>query len=319
MNKKDIRKISEKVIKIQQDTIEELKINVADDVIKVIQYLAKIDGKIIVTGIGKSALVGMKVAATLNSTGSPSVFMHGSDALHGDVGVVSNKDVVIIISKSGNNRETIELVKNLKKSENVIIGFSSNKDSFLAKNSKYLVHTPIKKEACPHNLAPTTSSIIQMLVGDIIAISLMKFKNFDEKSFAKFHPSGSLGKKLTLTVFDILDDNLKPMVYTNDTLKKAIDEISSKMLGATVIMNQKKIVGIITDGDVRRILSKYKDPLNLKISTLVNKQPLTIDYKYLAVDALRLMNSKKISQLIVTKGNEYIGLVHIHQILKSGI
>ena len=319
MNKKDIRKISEKVIKIQQDTIEELKINVADDVIKVIQYLAKIDGKIIVTGIGKSALVGMKVAATLNSTGSPSVFMHGSDALHGDVGVVSNKDVVIIISKSGNNRETIELVKNLKKSENVIIGFSSNKDSFLAKNSKYLGHTPIKQEACPHNLAPTTSSIIQMLVGDIIAISLMKFKNFDEKSFAKFHPSGSLGKKLTLTVFDILDDNLKPMVYTNDTLKKAIDEISSKMLGATVIMNQKKIVGIITDGDVRRILSKYKDPLNLKISTLVNKQPLTIDYKYLAVDALRLMNSKKISQLIVTKGNEYIGLVHIHQILKSGI
>ena len=319
MNKKDIRKISEKVIKIQQDTIEDLKINVADDVIKVIQYLAKIDGKIIVTGIGKSALVGMKVAATLNSTGSPSVFMHGSDALHGDVGVVSNKDVVIIISKSGNNRETIELVKNLKKSENVIIGLSSNKDSFLAKNSKYLVHTPIKKEACPHNLAPTTSSIIQMLVGDIIAISLMKFKNFDEKSFAKFHPSGSLGKKLTLTVFDILDDNLKPMVYTNDTLKKAIDEISSKMLGATVIMNQKKIVGIITDGDVRRILSKYKDPLSLKISTLVNKQPLTIDYKYLAVDALRLMNSKKISQLIVTIGNEYIGLVHIHQILKSGI
>ena len=319
MNKKDIRKISEKVIKIQQDTIEDLKINVADDVIKVIQYLAKIDGKIIVTGIGKSALVGMKVAATLNSTGSPSVFMHGSDALHGDVGVVSNKDVVIIISKSGNNRETIELVKNLKKSENVIIGLSSNKDSFLAKNSNYLVHTPIKKEACPHNLAPTTSSIIQMLVGDIIAISLMKFKNFDEKSFAKFHPSGSLGKKLTLTVFDILDDNLKPMVYTNDTLKKAIDEISSKMLGATVIMNKKKIVGIITDGDVRRILSKYKDPLSLKISTLVNKQPLTIDYKYLAVDALRLMNSKKISQLIVTKGNEYIGLVHIHQILKSGI
>ena len=319
MNKKDIKKISEKVIKIQQDTIEDLKINVADDVIKVIQYLAKIDGKIIVTGIGKSALVGMKVAATLNSTGSPSVFMHGSDALHGDMGVVSNKDVVIIISKSGNNRETIELVKNLKKNENVIIGLSSNKDSFLAKNSKYLVYTPIKKEACPHNLAPTTSSIIQMLVGDIIAISLMKFKNFDEKSFAKFHPSGSLGKKLTLTVFDIIDDNLKPMVYTNDTLKKAIDEISSKMLGATVIMNQKKIVGIITDGDVRRILSKYRDPLSLKISTLVNKQPLTIDYKYLAVDALRLMNSKKISQLIVTKGNEYIGLVHIHQILKSGI
>ena len=281
--------------------------------------MAKIDGKIIVTGIGKSALVGMKVAATLNSTGSPSVFMHGSDALHGDMGVVSNKDVVIIISKSGNNRETVELVKNLKKNENVIVGLCSNKDSFLAKNSKYLIHTPIKKEACPHNLAPTTSSIIQMLVGDIIAISLMKFKNFDEKSFAKFHPSGSLGKKLTLTVFDIIDDKLKPMVSTNDTLKKAIDEISSKMLGATVIMNKNKIVGIITDGDIRRILSKYKDPLSIKISDLVNKQPLTIDHEYLAVDALSLMNSKRISQLVVTKESEYIGLVHIHQILKSGI
>ena len=319
MNKKDIKKISEKVIKIQQDSIKDLKMNIADDVIKVIQYLAKIDGKIIVTGIGKSALVGMKVAATLNSTGSPSVFIHGSDALHGDMGVISNKDVVIIISKSGKNRETIELVKNLKKNENVIISLSSNKDSFLAKNSNYLVHTPIKKEACPHNLAPTTSSIIQMLVGDIIAISLMKFKNFDKKSFAKFHPSGSLGKKLTLTVCDILDDKLKPMVSTSDTLKKAIDEISTKMLGATVIMNQKKIVGIITDGDVRRILSKYKDPLSLKVSSLVNKQPITIGYEYLAVDALRLMNSKKISQLIVTKGSEYMGLVHIHQILKSGI
>ena len=158
-----------------------------------------------------------------------------------------------------------------------------------------------------------------MLVGDIIAISLMKLKNFDEKSFAKFHPSGSLGRKLTLTVDEILDSELKPFVSVDDTLKQAIDEISSKMLGATVIMNQKKIVGIITDGDVRRILSKHKDPLNLKISTLVNKPPLIIDHEHLAIDALRLMNSKKISQLIVKKGSKYIGMVHIHQILKAGI
>ena len=307
MNKRDIRKISDNVIKIQQDTIEELKINIANDVSKVIEYLAKLDGKIIVTGIGKSALIGMKVAATLNSTGSPSVFMHGSDALHGDMGIISNKDAVIIISKSGNNTETIELLKNLKKNKNIIIGLSSDKDSFLAKNSKFLIHTPVEKEACPHNLAPTTSSIIQMLVGDIIAISLMKLKNFDEMSFAKFHPSGSLGKKLTLTVADILDNELKPMVFLDDTLKQAIDEISSKLLGATVVMNQKKIVGIITDGDVRRILSKYKDPLTLKISSIVKKLPLTIDHEHLAIDALKLMNSKKISQLIVTKGSKYIG------------
>ena len=319
MNKTDIRKISDEVIKIQEETIEKLKINIADDVSNVIEYLAKLDGKIIITGIGKSAIVGMKVAATLNSTGSPSAFMHGSDALHGDMGILSNEDAVIFISKSGNNIETIELVKNLKKNKNIIIGLCSNKDSFLAKNSDYLIHTPIEKEACPHNLAPTTSSIIQMLVGDIIAISLMKLKNFDAKSFAKFHPSGSLGKKLTLTVGDILDDELRPMVSINDTLKHAIDEISSKMLGATVIMNQKKIVGIITDGDVRRILSKHKNPLNLKISSLENKLPITIGHEHLAYDALSLMNSKKISQLIVTKDGKYKGMVHIHQILKSGI
>jgi arabinose-5-phosphate isomerase len=319
VNKTDIKKISDEVIKIQEETIEKLKINIADDVSNVIEYLANLDGKIIITGIGKSALVGMKVAATLNSTGSPSVFMHGSDALHGDMGILSNEDAVIFISKSGNNIETIELVKNLKKNNNIIIGLCSNKDSFLAKNSEYFIHTPIEKEACPLNLAPTTSSIIQMLVGDIIAITLMKLKNFDVKSFAKFHPSGSLGKKLTLTVDDILDNELRPMVSVNDTLKEAIDEISSKRLGATVIMNQKKIVGIITDGDIRRILSKHKDPLNLKISSLENKLPMIIDHEYLAFDALSLMNSKKISQLIVTKDGEYMGMVHIHQILKSGI
>ena len=319
MNKTEIKKISDGVIKIQEETIEKLKINIADDLSNVIEYLAKLDGKIIITGIGKSALVGMKVAATLNSTGSPSAFMHGSDALHGDMGILSNEDAVIFISKSGNNIETIELVKNLKKNNNIVIGLCSNKDSFLAKNSEYFIHTPIEKEACPLNLAPTTSSIIQMLVGDIIAITLMKLKNFDAKSFAKFHPSGSLGKKLTLTVDDILDNELRPMVSVNDTLKDAIDEISSKRLGATVIMNQKKIVGIITDGDIRRILSKYEDPLHLKISSLENKLPMIIDHEYLAFDALSLMNSKKISQLIVTKGGEYVGMVHIHQILKSGI
>ena len=319
MNKTDIRKISNEVIKIQEETIEKLKINIVDDISDVIEYLATLDGKIIITGIGKSALVGMKIAATLNSTGSPSVFMHGSDALHGDMGIISEKDAVIFISKSGNNTETIELVKNLKKNKNIIIGLCSSKDSFLAKNSEHLIHIPIDKEACPYNLAPTTSSIIQMLVGDIIAISLMKLKNFDIKSFAKFHPSGSLGKKLTLTVNDILDYDLRPMVSVDDTLRNAIDEISSKMLGATVVMDKKKIVGIITDGDIRRILSKHKDPLNQKISSLENNHPMTIDHQDLAIDALRLMNSKKISQLIVTKGTKYIGMIHIHQILKSGI
>ena len=319
MNNTNIKKIAHDVIEIQQSAIENVKITSTNDIIRTIEYLNELNGKIIVTGIGKSAIVAMKIAATLNSTGSPSVFMHGSDALHGDMGIISTNDAVIIISKSGNNSETIELVKNLKKNKIEIVGLSSDLDSFLAKNSKYIIHTPIEKEACPHNLAPTTSSIIQMLVGDIIAISLMKLKNFDEKSFAKFHPSGSLGKKLTLTVADILDIDLKPMVSVDDTFKHAIDEISSKMLGATVVMNEKKIVGIITDGDVRRILSNYKDPLLLKINSFVKTQPLFVDHQCLATDALKLMNSKKVSQLIVTKKNNYFGMIHIHQILKSGI
>ena len=319
MNNTDIKKIAHDVIEIQQSAIENLKITSTNDIVKTIEYLNKLEGKIIVTGIGKSAIVAMKIAATLNSIGSPSVFMHGSDALHGDMGIISTNDAVIIISKSGNNSETIELVKNLKKNKIEIVGLSSDLDSFLSKNSKYIIHTPIKKEACPHNLAPTTSSIIQMLVGDIIAISLMKLKNFDEKSFAKFHPSGSLGKKLTLTVADILDIDLKPMVSVDDTFKHAIDEISSKMLGATVVMNEKKIVGIITDGDVRRILSKHKDPLSLKINSFIKTAPLFVDHQCLAKDALKLMNSKKISQLIVTKKSKYFGMIHIHQILKSGI
>ncbi len=319
MNNTEIKKIAHDVIEIQQSAIENLKITCTNDIIKTVEYLNKLEGKIIVTGIGKSAIVAMKIAATLNSIGSPSVFMHGSDALHGDMGIISTNDAVIIISKSGNNSETIELVKNLKKNKIEIVGLSSDLDSFLSKNSKYIIHTAIEKEACPHNLAPTTSSIIQMLVGDIIAISLMKLKNFDKKSFAKFHPSGSLGKKLTLTVADILDIDLKPMVSVNDTFKHAIDEISSKMLGATVVMNEKKIVGIITDGDVRRILSKHKDPLSLKINSFIKTPPLFVDHQCLATDALKLMNSKKISQLIVTKKSKYFGMIHIHQILKSGI
>ncbi len=319
MNNVNLNKIAHDVIKIQQSSIENLKVTSIKGLIKTIGYLNELEGKIIVTGIGKSAIVAMKIAATLNSTGSQSVFMHGSDALHGDMGIISTNDAVIVISKSGNNLETIELVKNLKKNKINIVGLSSDRDSFLGKNSTYLIHTPVEKEACPHNLAPTTSSIIQMLVGDIIAISLMKLKNFDEKSFAKFHPSGSLGKKLTLTVADILDFDLKPMVSIDDTFKHAIDEISSKMLGATVVINEEKIVGIITDGDVRRILSKHKNPLSLKINSFVKNPPILVDHNCLAKDALRLMNSKKISQLIVTKKYKYFGMIHIHQILKSGI
>ena len=207
MNKDNSNSIIRQVIDTQLDAINNLKNSIDKNFDDIIKYLSKIQGRIIVTGIGKSAIIGMKISSTLNSTGSPSIFMHGSDALHGDLGTITNEDVLIYISKSGNNSDTIDLINNLKKNKINIISITANKNSHLAKNSKFIIYTPIDKEACPNNLAPTTSSGIQLLVGDIIAISLMSLKNFDSKSFAKFHPAGSLGKRLTITVEDLINTN----------------------------------------------------------------------------------------------------------------
>ena len=319
MNNSKSVEISSQVIDIQIDAINKLKKSINKDFDEIIAHLSKIKGRIIVTGIGKRAIIGMKISSTLNSTGSPSIFMHGSDALHGDLGTITKDDTLIYISKSGNNSDTIELINNLNKRKIDVIAITANKDSYLGKNSKFTIYTPIEKEACPNNLAPTTSSGIQLLVGDMIAICLMTLNEFDEKSFAKFHPAGTLGKKLTTTTGDLINFENKPEVKINSKFSDAINEISSKMLGATAVLKNEKIVGIITDGDVRRILEKYDDPLNVPLSKIIKKAPMTVKHSLLAIDALQIMNDNKITNLVVTKKEKYLGMLHIHDIINAGL
>ena len=319
MNNSKSVEISSQVIDIQIDAINKLKKSINKDFDEIIAHLSKIKGRIIVTGIGKSAIIGMKISSTLNSTGSPSIFMHGSDALHGDLGTITKDDTLIYISKSGNNSDTIELINNLNKRKIDVIAITANKESYLSKNSKFTIYTPIEKEACPNNLAPTTSSGIQLLVGDMIAICLMTLNEFDEKSFAKFHPAGTLGKKLTTTTGDLINFENKPEVKINSKFSDAINEISSKMLGATAVLKNEKVVGIITDGDVRRILEKYDDPLNVPLSKIIKKAPMTVKHSLLAIDALQIMNDNKITNLVVTKKEKYLGMLHIHDIINAGL
>ena len=319
MNNSKSVEISSQVIDIQIDAINKLKKSINKDFDEIIAHLSKIKGRIIVTGIGKSAIIGMKISSTLNSTGSPSIFMHGSDALHGDLGTITKDDTLIYLSKSGNNSDTIELINNLNKRKIDVIAITANKDSYLGKNSKFTIYTPIEKEACPNNLAPTTSSGIQLLVGDMIAICLMTLNKFDEKSFAKFHPAGTLGKKLTTTTEDLINFENKPEVKINSKFSDAINEISSKMLGATAVLKNEKIVGIITDGDVRRILEKYDDPLNVPLSKIIKKAPMTVKHSLLAIDALQIMNDNKITNLVVIKKEKYLGMLHIHDIINAGL
>ena len=319
MNNSKSVEISSQVIDIQIDAINKLKKSINKDFDEIIAHLSKIKGRIIVTGIGKSAIIGMKISSTLNSTGSPSIFMHGSDALHGDLGTITKDDTLIYLSKSGNNSDTIELINNLNKRKIDVIAITANRDSYLGKNSKFTIYTPIEKEACPNNLAPTTSSGIQLLVGDMIAICLMTLNEFDEKSFAKFHPAGTLGKKLTTTTADLINFENKPEVKINSKFSDAINEISSKMLGATAVLKNEKIVGIITDGDVRRILEKYDDPLNVPLSKIIKKAPMTVKHSLLAIDALQIMNDNKITNLVVTKKEKYLGMLHIHDIINAGL
>ena len=305
MNKISLKKISNNVLNIQINSIEKLKSSFDKNFEEIIEFLAKIKGRIIITGIGKSAIIGMKVSATLNSTGTPSIFMHGSDALHGDLGAITKDDVVICFSKSGNNNETIDLTRQIKKLNIHLIAITSNKESYLRKKSDNSIVYNIEKEACPNNLAPTTSTTIQLLIGDTIAICLMNLKDFKAKDFVKLHPSGSLGNV--------------PSISINSKFKNAIEEISSKMYGATAVLSDEKIKGIITDGDVRRTIRKFKNPLEIQVSKIMNCNPVLIESQILAFEALKIMNDNKITQLIVIENDIYLGMIHMDQILSQGI
>ena len=269
----------------------------------------------------KALLLLKKIVATFNSTGTPSIFMHAADAIHGDLGLIQKDDIVICISKSGNTPEIKALVPFIKANDaNKLIAITGDINSFLATSSDFVLNSSVEKEACPNNLAPTTSTTAQLVIGDAIAVTLLKLRGFDSKDFAKYHPGGSLGKKLYLKVKDLCDTKNKPVINTNANIGSVIVEMSEKMLGAVVVLNNSnEITGIITDGDLRRQLVKSLNISKIKAKEIMTKNPLIINANTMAIDALKLMKSKKISHLIVEQDNRYHGIIHIQNIIKEGI
>ena len=314
------------IIEIAKDSFE----NQGKSILSLGQYLTKdfedtvntihsSSGRVIVSGIGKSAIIGMKIVATLNSTGTPAIFMHAAEAIHGDLGVVQNNDTVILISKSGNTPEIKNLVPFLKERSICLVSITSNSSSFLAKNSNFFLSCYVEKEACLNNLAPTTSTTAQLVIGDALAICLSNLNGFSPDDFAKHHPGGMLGKKLFLKVSEIIDKNLKPELSENDDFKTVIDVISKNLLGAAVVTLNKKAIGIITDGDIRRVFSKNHNIEHFNAKNLMSLNPQKISSDTLASKALEIMNEHKITQLVVEDDNKYIGLIHMHNIINEGL
>ncbi|SMG10727.1 KpsF/GutQ family sugar-phosphate isomerase [Arenibacter troitsensis] len=311
--------IAKKTIENEAEAISFLATLLNKDFSNAVECIRHSKGRVIISGIGKSALIASKIVATLNSTGTPSIFMHAADAIHGDLGTVQKDDVVICISKSGNTAEIKMLVPLIKRGKNKLIGMTGNPDSFLAAQADYILNTYVEKEACPNNLAPTTSTTAQLVIGDALAICLLELKGFSSKDFAKYHPGGALGKKLYLRVGDIASNNQIPQVSTNSDVKSVIIEISEKMLGAAAVMEDQKIVGIITDGDIRRMLNKYDNIYGLTAKDIMSITPKTIASDVLAVKALEIMQANNISQILVVDGENYKGIVHLHNLIKEGI
>ena len=284
-----------------------------------VQLIYNSKGRVIITGIGKSAIIANKIVATLNSTGTPSVFMHAADAIHGDLGLVLKEDVVICISKSGNTPEIKVLIPLLKKAKNTLIAITGNLKSMLAEQADFIFNSYVEKEACPNNLAPTTSTTAQLVIGDALAVCLLEIRGFSSDDFAKYHPGGALGKKLFLTVKDLLALNEKPAVSLKSAVKEVIIEISKKRLGVTAVIENNKIVGIITDGDLRRMLANTEDFSKLCAEDIMSKAPKTINVNAMAIEAMELMESSEISQLLVHDEEHYAGVIHLHDLIKEGI
>lgn len=318
----DIKAVAKKVILEEAVAIQGLAAYVDDDFEKIVQLIYESKGRVIVTGIGKSAIIAQKIVATLNSTGTPSVFMHAADAIHGDLGIVQDEDVVICISKSGNTPEIkvlIPLIRNIGNDR--IVAMVSNTDSFLAQNAAYVLKAKVDREACPNNLAPTSSTTAQLVMGDALAICLIQCRSFSSRDFAKYHPGGSLGKRLYTRVSDVFDKENTPKVTSDAGIRKVIVEISCGRLGAAAVVDQAdKLLGIITDGDLRRMLEKYKDVDGLKAADIMSPSPKVISEEELAYNAFMLMERNSITQLVVVgEGNIYRGMVHLHDILREGV
>ena len=309
-----------RTIKLETDSIEKLKDFINDDFVDAVNRIAASNGRLVVSGIGKSAIIAQKIVATFNSTGTPAIFMHAADAIHGDLGMVQQDDVIIIVSKSGDSPEIKVLVTLIKNFGNLLIAIVGNTTSFLAKQCDLVLNTTVDQEACPNNLAPTTSTTAQMVMGDALAICLMEIKGFGTSDFAKFHPGGMLGKKLYLKVSDLSSQNEKPAILGTATINEVIVEMTKKRLGTTVVLNDEHaIVGIITDGDLRRMLEKTTDFSLLRAKDIMSENPKTIGGDVLVVDALEIMKTKNISQLIVVEDNIYAGIIHVHDLIREGI
>jgi len=319
-NKENIINAARKTIEIERDALDLLYNSIDDTFVSVVRLIAQSKGRLIVTGIGKSANVATKIVATLNSTGTPAVFMHASDAIHGDLGIIQQDDIVLMLSKSGNTPEIKVLIPLIKNFGNKIVGLTANEQSYLAKNADFTLLTPMEKEACPNNLAPTTSTTLQMVMGDALAVALLENKGFNEQDFAKYHPGGTLGKRLYLRVHDLLVQNEKPVSTPQDAIKEVIIEITKKRLGATAIIDNQELIGIITDGDVRRMLQQNLDIATVKAIDVMTQNPKTIQQDALAVNALKEMQKHNISQLVVVdEQGKYQGMIHLHDLLKEGI
>jgi arabinose-5-phosphate isomerase len=317
---KNIKLIASTVLLNEAEAIKKLVEYLDDEFEAAVLAILETKGRVVVTGIGKSAIIANKIVATLNSTGTPSVFMHAADAIHGDLGMIQKEDIVICLSKSGNTPEIKVLVPLLKRTGAKLIALVSSRESYLAKEADFILDATIEKEACPHNLAPTTSTTASLALGDALAVCLIEARNFTSRDFAKYHPGGALGKKLYLKVSDICSNNAIPVVKEDSNIKEIIIEISGKRLGATAVLNEnEELTGVITDGDLRRMLNKYDDTSKIKARDIMTKSPKTIDFNEYAVNALNLMQNMNITQLIAVKNNKVAGFVHIHDLLKEGL
>lgn len=319
MKASEIIELAKETISIEIDAIQGLLENVDEKFAEIVELINASDGRLIISGIGKSAIIGNKIVATMNSTGTPAIFMHAADAIHGDLGMILSDDIVLIISKSGDTPEIKVLSSLVKGMGNQIIAMVGNNDSYLSKQADYVINTYVEKEACPNNLAPTSSTTAQLVMGDALAVTLLTSKGFSKNDFAKFHPGGSLGKQLFLKVSDLCVNNQKPKVLVTDSLDKIIIEISSKRLGATAVLDGDNLVGIITDGDLRRMMQNHVNINMLVSKDIMSINPRTIQKDYLAVDALKLMKQNNITQLLVLDGSKYFGVIHLHDILREGI
>lgn len=318
-SKKSILNIAKSTIQLESEAIANLADLLDDDFASTVQLIYNSKGRVIITGIGKSAIIANKIVATLNSTGTPAIFMHAADAIHGDLGLILKDDIVVCISKSGNTPEIKVLVQLINNGSNKMIAITGNKESFLAQRADFVLNTYVEKEACPNNLAPTTSTTAQLVIGDALAVCLLELRGFSSKDFAKYHPGGALGKKLYLRVSDISSVNQKPEVKTNTNVKDVIVEISAKMLGVTAVVEDSKVIGIITDGDLRRMLSKTDNFNSYTAKDIMSPNPKCIAHDAMAIDAKEIMETHGISQLLVEKKGKYAGVVHIHDLIKEGI